>query len=241
MLLSNSFRLSTLDLLSFQFFWDVIFSSWVNVSWKSKWIQYFIFNCWAIHEECQTWDTVAANSMKEWWAKWEGPLKLIIICSPCQSLVGVNPVTGHVWSSARPAPLPHTRPPCTTPLTALPFLHSLHQPDQHTYVSTSLSCIWHSSWTQRRWRHHIPEDLNPGCQPFLPTHGRTAVDHNTSATFNRNWISFLKCITSRSVNVLQHDGHLKLALLVASRSSVSILFLIRSNLYFTTLTNVWKM
>jgi len=32
MLLSNSFRLSTLDLLSFQFFWDVIFSSWVNVS-----------------------------------------------------------------------------------------------------------------------------------------------------------------------------------------------------------------
>lgn len=61
-------------------------------------------------------------------------------------------------------------------------------------------------------------------------------------SIEKNYLQF-KCLnlylhTSKSVNVFPQPGHLKLALLVASLSSVSILFLIRSNLYFTTFTNV---
>lgn len=49
------------------------------------------------------------------------------------------------------------------------------------------------------------------------------------------------CIhTSRSVNVFKQLGHLKLARLVASLSSVSSLFRIMSNLYLTTFTKVWN-
>lgn len=47
-------------------------------------------------------------------------------------------------------PPPTHQAPCTPPLTALPFLHSIHQPEQHTYVSASLSCIWHSSTPEPR-------------------------------------------------------------------------------------------
>ena len=87
------------------------------------------------------------NSMKEQWAKWGRPLKFIIICSPCQSLVGVQLLHWTCTILCRACPPPTHQAPCTTPLTVLPFLHSLHQPEQHTYVSTGLSCIWHSSST----------------------------------------------------------------------------------------------
>jgi len=141
-------------------------------------------------------------------------------------------------------PLPHTRPPSTPPwLPCLSFIVFTNQSNTPMYLQVSPAFgILLQPLNPEKMKTSHPRRPEPWLSAFfLPTHSRTTVDHNISATFNRNWISFVKCITSRSVNVLQHDGHLKLALLVASRSSVSILFLIRSNLYFTTLTNVWKM
>ena len=141
MLLSNSFRLSTLDLLSFQFFWDVIFSSWVNVSRKSKWIQCLhlqvLSHPWKVPNMGHSCSQLV-NSMKEWLAKWEGPLKFIIICSPCQLLVGVNPINGHVRSSAGPAPLPHTRPHAQLSwLPCLSFIAFTNQSNTPMYLQVS--------------------------------------------------------------------------------------------------------